>query len=154
MKIEHLDQKQTERICDILRNADLSLINTTPFEGRELWDPNHVESIDYKPKESKINLRRDFIPHRWGEIYQYTLTLSKEDNSYVSKYESMNGGIHGGADPSYIHLCLAYTFKNIAERITLPIREKGYRELEVAKEKEAQKNKQELEEIIRDLNKN
>ena len=151
MKIEYLDQKQTERICDILRNADLSLINATPFEERELWDPDHVESIDYKPKESKINLRRDFIPHRWGDIYKYTLTLSKEDNSFIGKHESMNGSIHGNADPSYLHLCLAYTFKNIAERITLPIREESYRDSEVIKEKEDQKNKQKLEKIIGNL---
>ncbi len=147
-----LDAKQVERICDILRNADLNLISAETYEMKKLWNPEDVKSIDYKfQKNPRINLKSDYIPHRWGDIYQYTLTLSEDDNNCIGKYESMNGSIHGGANPSYIHLCLAYTFKNIAERITLPIREKSYRESEAAKEKNDQKNKQELEEIIKAL---
>jgi len=150
-----LDDEHAERICDILRNADLSLLTVETYEMRELWSPNDVKSIDYNPKKNVgINLRKDFISHRWGDIYQYTLTLSRDDNVCIGKYESMNGGIHGNADPSYIHLCLAYTFKNIAERITLPIREKSDREFQGAEERENQKNKQKLEKIIRNLSGN
>lgn len=150
--MENLDTEQTERICETLRNADLSLITVETHEGKELWNPEDVKSIDYKPKKNaRIELRRDYIPHSWGDIYKYTLTLSQDDNICIGKYESLNGGIHGDADPNYSHLCLAYTFKNIAERVTFPIREESYKKTEIIAEEKNKKDRQKLESIIKDL---
>lgn len=146
-----LNEKQTEKICEALRNTDLSLITAETYEGKELWNPDDVKSIDYKPKENaRINLRRDYS-YRWGDIYQYTLTLSQDDNRNIYKYESMNGGIHGGADLSYTHLCLAYTFKNIAERITAPVRRESYKKTNLVCREKEMRDKQELEDIIKNL---
>lgn len=54
-----LDEEDIERICESLQNADLSLISANSYEGKELWNPDNIESISYRLKEDiNVDLKR------------------------------------------------------------------------------------------------